>query len=90
LSDPDYLATAEVDRLTTLLDIAGYNRRMLVGIVAVRLQEMAKAFKNGELKNLSKFIDQQDENSIKSLLCKVKGIGPTVAANACILLLSNS
>lgn len=86
LTSPLMAVEKDAGEITVLLGKAGYKRGLLTGMFAERLLAMMKAVGSGEMDALDGLLAANDRDSALALLCRVRGIGPQVAANAWALL----
>jgi hypothetical protein len=86
LTKPGPVASEDLGRLTIRLAAAGYDRGGLTALFAKRLQNLMKAIESGQLDNLSSAATRSDPQALRTMLCRVPGIGLHVAQNAWILL----
>jgi hypothetical protein len=86
LTEPGPVASEDLGRLTVRLARAGYDRGELTGMFAKRLQNLMTAIELGQLDDLYSAACRSDPQALRTMLCKVPGIGPWVAQNAWVLL----
>ncbi len=86
LTDPEWVAGADLGDVVVNLAASGHDRGMLTGMMAERLQVLMQAVFAGTLDTLPGLLAKGDTEAVVKLLCTVKGIGPRVAANALMLL----
>lgn len=86
LTDPADVANADVGEVMMRLHRAGYDRGLLTEMMAGRLKNLMQAAADGSLDEINVFVGKGDKQSTADLLCKVKGIGPKVAADAWMLM----
>ena len=88
VTDPKFVVTQDLASLTVLLSSSGYDRGTLTGLFAERIKDLMTAIESGELDELTGALQSHDDKRTEEILCKVRGVGKRVAANAIILLLS--
>jgi 3-methyladenine DNA glycosylase/8-oxoguanine DNA glycosylase len=86
LTDPQWVASADLGEVVVHLTASGHDRGMLAGLIADRLQTMMQAVVAGKLDALPAALKQGDQDAATKILCTVRGIGPKVAANAVMLM----
>ncbi len=86
LTDPKWVASADLGAVVARLTASGHDRGMLAGLIAERLQTAMKAVVAGTLDALPGVLARGDREAAVKILCSVKGIGPKVAANALMLM----
>lgn len=86
LTNPHRVARKDAGDLTVALSRAGYNRGMLTGLMAERLLGLMEAITDGELEAFEGLLRSGEQERALTLLRKVHGIGPQVAANVWMLL----
>jgi 3-methyladenine DNA glycosylase/8-oxoguanine DNA glycosylase len=86
LTEPDFVAKADIGDLIVRLTRAGYERGMLNEMMATRVQHLMVAAVSGSLDAYDDRLAKKDKQAAQELLCKVKGIGPRVADIAWTLL----
>lgn len=88
ITDAVWVATADLGDVVAHLTASGHERGMLAGMMAERLQSLMVAIASSRLDGLPGMIERRDRLAAAELLRTVKGIGPKVADNALMLLLS--
>lgn len=86
LTDPKKVVKANLGALVVKLTESGYERGLLNGLMAPRVQNLMMAVVAGELDAFDELRGTGDRQAAIELLCRVKGIGPKVANNAWLLL----
>ncbi len=90
LTDPTKVANANSPDVMMRLDRAGYHRGLLTEMMAGRLIGLMNAVSEGQLDSLSNMVTKGEKDQAKQLLCRMKGIGPQVAADVWMLVTSNA
>ena len=88
LTQPDKVAAMGIETLITGLFQAGYQRGGLMDMMAGRYLALMQFISKGKLDPLSGLVKRGDTDGAIELLCKVKGIGPSVATTAIELMKS--
>ncbi len=86
LTDPEWVAAADLGEVVVRLTASGHDRGMLAGLIADRLQTMMQAVVAGTLDPLPDALKRGDRDAAVGILCTAKGIGPKVADNALMLM----
>ena len=86
LTDPKWVASADLGDVVAHLTASGHERGMLAGMMAERLQYLMKAIVAGNLDGLPAALQKADRDVAVKVLCTVKGIGPKVADTALMLM----
>lgn len=86
LTDPEWVAKADLGEVVANLTASGHDRGMLAGMMAERLQTLMQAIVAGSLDGLPAALTREDRDGAVKILCSVKGIGPKVADTALMLM----
>jgi hypothetical protein len=86
LLDMDHLANLAATELAGRFVSAGYDRGALTSMYSERVRGLLVAVRDGKLDLLATHIAERDESAFTKLLTTIKGIGPSVASTAWILL----
>ncbi len=86
LTNPGTVVGQDERTLFMRLRQAGYDRGALNGILADRLHSLMAAVDRGDLDRLPTLLSEGRREDAVTLLCRVKGIGRSVALNACMML----
>lgn len=86
LLDVEGVSKMDVGTITAKLTAAGFNRGLLNGMMAARLKNLMTAISEGYIDQLPKLILNRDRESALTLLTSLRGMGPTTARNAWLLL----
>ena len=90
LCTPKAVLQKDTETIVNELKAVGYDRGKITPIIAPRLQSLMAALDAGELDQLADDIAAHDEESFRSRLEKVKGIGPICSQIAWILMAKES
>ncbi|MGQ0503708.1 MAG: hypothetical protein ACT4TC_00135 [Myxococcaceae bacterium] len=88
LTDPAHVVATDIAALTVALAEAGYNRGLLTGNLASRLQELMKAVEAGALDDLEVAFAARDKTRALNLLVMMPGIGKRTAETVWSICLS--
>ena len=80
----------DVGSVIQLMNKAGFNRGLLMEMMAGRLMNLMKASQNRELDLLNEYVKSKNKSAATDLLCKISGIGPKVASDAWMLISSSN
>jgi hypothetical protein len=86
LTSPVSVAAEDLGQLTVRLARAGYDRGLVTGILAQRVQHLMVAITAGRLDELPAAVQRNDAKATQRMLCEISGIGPQVAHSAWLLL----
>lgn len=89
LLQPRKVADMDLGNLIVALGTAGFQRGGLMGLMANRYQSVMKEIARGKLDDLSDLLKSGNTEAATNLLLQVKGVGPSVAANAIMLIKSS-
>lgn len=88
LFNPHFVAGADVGDITVRLATAGYNRGLLTGMFAERLQGVMKAYLEGQFNQVAEALSSGDRARVIEVLQDIPGLGPKTAEAAWTLLCS--
>lgn len=88
LTDPEFVAAADLEEVTRLLYKSGYERGTLVGMFAERLKSLMAKIENDSLDEIGLAVTKRERDRIGDCLRDVKGVGPKVIQNALLLIFS--
>lgn len=86
LTDAQRMVVLDSAAIALRLKAAGYDRGKITDILAPRLRNLLKLANDGALDALPNLVQTGGEESVRSLLLPLKGVGPRVAATAWMLL----
>lgn len=90
LLQPKKVSEMDLGGLIVALSSAGYQRGGLMGMMADRFQSVMREASQGTLDAFSDLVKRGKNEAATNLLLQVKGVGPSVAANAIMLIKSSS
>lgn len=88
LLDSELVAAMDIEDLIIGLEAAGYRRGRLMTKMASRYLALMLAVKSGDLDSFGDLLRSGETEMAADLLCKVWGIGPSVAHSAILLIRS--
>ena len=89
LTEPAFVAAADEGEITKRLNGSGYQRGLLVGMYAERLQAVMQHICSGGIDGIEPLIATRDREAIGAIFRGVRGVGPKVLDNLFILLFSD-